>query len=163
MWTQDEISSETDMLNSSFNEKLQFIITSGEEVVAGDTDLEDELAVDDDDEAITHTFAAILLANIGSAFETELYNSGVSRHMSPYKHKFINFIPIQRKVLTAADGGHFEATGKGDMHIMMPNGKSTTRILLKDVLYAPKMGITLVSIGKIDSAGYAALFHKSQL
>src|ERR1700678_357792 len=83
--------------------------------------------------------------------------------MSLYKHKFINFIPIQRKVLTAADGGHFEATGKGDMHIMMPNGKSTTRILLKDVLYAPKMGITLVSIGKIDSAGYTVLFHKSQL
>src|ERR1700678_1505555 len=83
--------------------------------------------------------------------------------MSLYKHKFINFIPIQRKVLTAADGGHFEAIGKGDMHITMPNRKSTTRILLKDVLYAPKMGVTLVSIGKIDTAGYAALFHKSQL
>src|SRR5271168_431464 len=27
MWTQDEIFSEPDMLNSSFNEKLQFIIT----------------------------------------------------------------------------------------------------------------------------------------
>src|ERR1700678_1119802 len=87
----------------------------------------------------------------------------IPNHMSPYKHKFINFIPIQRKVLTAADGGHFKATGKGDMHITMPNGKSTTRILLKDVLYAPKMGITLVSISKIDSAGYMALFHKNQI
>src|ERR1700678_2087235 len=163
MWTLDEISSESDMLNSSFNEKLQFIITSGDDVEAGDIDLEDELAVDNDDEATTYTFAAITLANTGSAFETELYNSGASRHMSPYKHKFINFIPIQRKVLTTADGGHFEAIGKGDMHITMPNGKSSTRILLKDVLYAPKMGVTLISIGKIDTAGCAALFHKSQL
>src|SRR5271168_88594 len=163
IWTQDEISSESDMLNSSFNEKLQFIITSGDDVEAGDIDLEDELAVDNDDEATTYTFAAISLANTGSAFETELYDSGAWCHMSPYKHKFINFIPIQRKVLTAADGGHFEAIGKGDMHITMPNGKSTTRILLKDVLYAPNMGVTLVSIGKIDSAGYAALFHKNQL
>src|SRR6202522_2828228 len=163
MWTLDEISSESVMLNSSFNEKLQFIITSGDDVEAGDIDLEDELAVDNDDEATTYTFAAISLANTGSAFETELYDSGASRHMSPYKHHFINFIPIQRKVLTAADGGHFEAIGKGDMHITMPNRKSTTRILLKDVLYAPNMGVTLVSIGKIDSASYTALFHKNQL
>ena len=45
----------------------------------------------------------------------------------------------------------------------MPNGRTMTQILLKDILYAPKMGIMLVSIGKINTAGYAALFHKSQL
>ena len=49
------------------------------------------------------------------------------------------------------------------MHILMLNSRTTTTILLKDVLYAPKMGVTLVSIGKIDAAGYAMLFHKSQL
>ena len=70
---------------------------------------------------------------------------------------------ILTKLLTTADGGHFEAVEKGDMRIMMPNGKTTTQILLKDVLYAPKMGVTLVSIGKIDTAGYAVLFHKNQL
>ena len=49
------------------------------------------------------------------------------------------------------------------MRVSMPVGKSTTMIILKDVLYAPKMGVTFISIGKIDAAGYAALFHKSQL
>ena len=49
------------------------------------------------------------------------------------------------------------------MHIMVPNDKTTTQILLKDILYALKMGGTLVSIGKIDTAGYVVLFHKSQL
>ena len=83
--------------------------------------------------------------------------------MSPYKHKFINFVPIQTKVLTAADGGTFDAVGKGDIRIAMPNGQSTTRILLKDVLYAPKMGITLISISKIDAAGFASLFYKGSL
>ena len=34
--------------------------------------------------------------------------------MSPYKHKFINFVPIQTKVFTAANGGTFDAIGKGD-------------------------------------------------
>jgi hypothetical protein len=125
--------------------------------------LDEELAIDDGEEAKTYTFAAITLAATNSTVETELYDSGASRHMSPYRHRFINFIPIQKKLLTAADGGHFEAVGKGDMHISIPNGRSTTTILLKDVLHAPKMGVTLVSIGKIDAAGYAALFHKSQL
>ena len=49
------------------------------------------------------------------------------------------------------------------MHISMLNNRTMTTILLKDVLYAPKMGVTLVSIGKIDVASYATLFHKSQL
>ena len=133
------------------------------EIEVGSESLEEGLVVDDGEEPKTYTFAAITLADTNPTLETELYDSGASRHMSPYRHKFINFTPIQRKVLTAADGGHFEATEKGDMHITMPNGKATSRILLKDVLYAPKMGVTLISISKIDVAGYAALFHKSQL
>jgi hypothetical protein len=79
--------------------------------------------------------------------------------MSPYKHKLINFISIQTKVLTAADGGTFDAIGKGDIHIAMPNGQ----ILLKNVLYAPKMGITLILISKIDAAGFTSLFYKGFL
>ena len=89
------------------------------EMEIDDESLEHDLAVDSE-ELTTYTFSAITLANIGSTFKMELYNSGMTCHMSPYRHKFINFIPIQRKVLTAADGGHFEAVGKGDMQIMMP-------------------------------------------
>jgi hypothetical protein len=63
----------------------------------------------------------------------------------------------------AADGGTFDATGRGDMYITMPNDGATSRILLTDVLYASKMGVTLVSISKIDLAGYAALFYKGSL
>ena len=85
------------------------------DVEIGDESLEDDLAIDDGEEPMTYTFSAIMLADTGSTFKTELYNSGATCHMSPYKPKFINFIPIQRKVLTAADGGHFEAVGKGDM------------------------------------------------
>jgi transposase InsO family protein len=126
---------------------------------------EHPLKVDQDDEARTFTFTAAMLANSGtsSSLEAELYDSGASRHMSPYRQKFINFVSIQKKVLTAADGGTFEATGKGDIYITLPKGKTTTRILLKDVLYSPKIGVTLVSISKIDAAGFASLFYKGCL
>ena len=88
-----------------------------------------------------------------------LFDSGASRHMSSYRDHFLNFKSIVPKAITAADKHTFEAIGKGDLTILIPNGLSTARILLRDVLYAPKMGITLVSIGKLDVAGYAALFR----
>ena len=52
------------------------------------------------------------------------------------------------------DGQEFEATGLGDMHIELPNGQSKSQILLKNVLYAPAMGLTLVSISKIAKARF---------
>ena len=125
--------------------------------------LEDDSTIDDGENTTTYTFVAITLAGPNSTVEMEVYDSGASHHMLPYCHKFIKFETIQKRLLTTANGGHFEAVGKGEMHIMMPNGRTKTQILLKDVLYAPKMGVTLVSIGKIDTAGHTVLFHKNQL
>ena len=125
----------------------------------------DELLVEDLGDEPMGIFMAATLTNpsILSSSETELYDSGASQHMSPYKHKFFNYVPIQTKVLTAANGGTFDATGKGYMHISMPNRQSTTRILLKDVLYAPKIGITLILISQIDAAGFTSLFYQGFL
>ena len=98
----------------------------------------------------------------GESLQTDqrmiLFDSDASRHMSSYHDHFTNFKSIVPKAITAADKHTFEAIGKGDLTIFIPNGSSTTHILLCDVLYVPKMGITLVSIGKLDVAGYAALF-----
>jgi hypothetical protein len=55
--------------------------------------------------------------------EIELYNSGASRHMSPYCQNFINLVRIKGGTLTAADGQEFMATGLGNMHVELPNGK----------------------------------------
>ena len=53
----------------------------------------------------------------------------------------------------------FEANGKGDMYIYLPNGdQEPSRILLKNVLFAPSMGITLVSISCIAAAGSTVMF-----
>ena len=53
----------------------------------------------------------------------------------------------------------FQATGKGDIYIHVPNKeKPNSCILLKDVLYAPSMGVTLVSISKIAGAGSTVVF-----
>jgi len=53
----------------------------------------------------------------------------------------------------------FYTVGTGDLRIEVPNGKSSTPILLKDVFHAPDMGITVVSIDRITKAGYLVVFQ----
>jgi len=115
----------------------------------------------DEEEAYTKTYDHALLAGEGlnSQEETTLFDSGASRHMSSYRGQFLDYKPIVPKPITAADNHTFHAIGKGDLMILLPNGKGHSRIRLRDVLYAPKMGITLISISKLDLAGYAALFR----
>ena len=101
------------------------------------------------------------LVGVGEArdVEIDLYNSGATRHMSGYLHRFINFIKIYPVHITAADKHTFQASGKGDIYIHIPNGdKPKSQILLKDVLYALSMGVTLVLISKIASAGSMVVF-----
>jgi hypothetical protein len=91
--------------------------------------------------------------------EVDLYDSGATRHMSGFLRKFFNFVKIEPVPITAADKCTFQATGKGDMYIHIPNrDKPKSCILLKDVLYAPSMGVTLVSISKITKAGSTGVF-----
>ncbi|KAG2114729.1 uncharacterized protein F5147DRAFT_559718, partial [Suillus discolor] len=60
----------------------------------------------------------------------ELFNSGASRHMSSYRDLFQDFISIAPKPITTVDRHTFEAMGKGNIQITLPNGQSQTRILL---------------------------------
>ena len=94
-----------------------------------------------------------------NGIQTELYDSGASRHMSPYRDHFENYVLIAPKPITAADKRYFQAIGKGNLRIKIPNGPNMTTILLKDVLHCPDMGLTLVSIGKITAAGYKVIFR----
>jgi Reverse transcriptase (RNA-dependent DNA polymerase)/gag-polypeptide of LTR copia-type len=128
-----------------------------------DSDDDDELCcvVDMDGDAYTTTFEYAMLVDEGGTQKTkvELYDSGASCHMSPFHDDFINFVPIVPKSITAADQRSFQAIGKGDVCIEVPNGETPTRIMLKDVLYAPSMALTLVSISRIAAAGYTTVFR----
>ncbi|THG92841.1 hypothetical protein EW026_g8206 [Hermanssonia centrifuga] len=90
---------------------------------------------------------------LGRELETELYDSGATRHMSPYQHRFIDFEAIAPKPIGAADNRTFKAVGKGSMYIDVPNRETTRCALLKDVLYAPDMGVTLISMSHIAATG----------
>ena len=81
------------------------------------------------------------------------------RHMSGFFHRFLNFTKIEPVPITAADKQMFQATGKGNMYVNVPNrNRQNSQILLKDVLYAPPMGVTLISISKVAAAGSTIVF-----
>jgi hypothetical protein len=129
-----------------------------------DEDTEDinQHVQDNGDKAETSTYCSVFLATQGieTGVVTEIYDSGASRHMTPYRSKLINYIEIQPKEITAADKGTFKAIGRGDMRIKIPGPKGTSaEILLKDVLYAPHLSVSLISISKICTAGGAVMFR----
>ena len=77
-----------------------------------------------DESAYTTTFSANELAGSAETWnaEVDLYDSGASQHMSGFRHKFIDIINIDPLPITAADKRTFQATAKGKMLIILPNG-----------------------------------------
>ena len=107
------------------------------------------------DESATCTSAQVHQPQV----ETELYDSGASRHMSPFRHRFKNYRSIPPHAITAANKCTFYAIGTGDLRVEVPNGNSTTPVLLRDTLHAPDMALTIISIGRITSAGHTVTFE----
>ncbi|KZT63075.1 hypothetical protein DAEQUDRAFT_645567, partial [Daedalea quercina L-15889] len=54
----------------------------------------------------------------------DLYDSGASDHMSPYRDAFLTFRETVPRSLNAANQQMFQATGVGDMVVNIPNGSS---------------------------------------
>lgn len=128
---------------------------------ASTPDIEAWAAIEEIEDDEPYTEAVYTTANITRQpeVETELYDSGASRHMSPFRHRFRNFHTIPPRAITAANHRTFYATGAGDLQVDVPNGDTTTPVILRDTLYAPDMALTIISISRINDAGYDVSFH----
>ena len=71
---------------------------------------------------------------------------------------FINYCPINNTTITTADGRKLKALGKGDVRIELPNGTKCTKTILKEVIHAPDMAFTLISVGQLDNTKCSATF-----
>ena len=92
-----------------------------------------------------------------------IIDSGASRHFSPDRAKFLNYVEFaSNEPIRAADGRTFRALGKGDIQITLPNGnQKSTVITLKEVYYSPVMAFTLISVSCVDRAGFSLVFGGS--
>lgn len=88
----------------------------------------------------------------------EIYDSGATKHMTPYRDQLLNYRQIPKRMVKAAGKSHFAAYGIGDMVLRVPNGPAWGTLNVSDVLYAPAMGSTLISTGRLDDNGYWSTF-----
>ena len=100
----------------------------------------------------------VTLLNCTTSKLYNIYNSGALQHMSPLHEQFVSYWEIHPCAITAADKRVFYAVGCGDLRIEVPNGESRTPILPKNVLHAPEIDVTIVSINHIAKAGYSVTF-----
>ena len=59
-----------------------------------------------------------------------------------------------------ADGQMLNAIGMGDLQLKLPNGSGKTTTIFKDAIHAPEMAFTLISISRLDKAGFSVTFNK---
>jgi Pol polyprotein, beta-barrel domain len=117
-------------------------------------------ATEGEEFAFTTMFAGMALAlgtSLLTGHEVDVYDSGALGHMLPNCHRFTTFREIAPHAINATDKTIFKVTGIGNMRIGIPNGKTTTHVTLKDVLYCPDLAFTLVSLMRCDAAGYSVL------
>ncbi|KAF8546405.1 hypothetical protein OG21DRAFT_1427090, partial [Imleria badia] len=60
----------------------------------------------------------------------ELYDSGSTHHLSPYRKHFVSFRTTPPRSFDAANQQSFSATGVGDMLVEVPNGVDVSTIRL---------------------------------
>ncbi|KAL7284965.1 hypothetical protein ACG7TL_000054 [Trametes sanguinea] len=115
-----------------------------------------------------HAFAialgSVAVPSVNSSREhVEVYDSGASRHIFPYRESFVEYNELKPpRPITAADGHSFSAIGEGSVRVSIPNGDGKTTVLLEKVLHAPEIAFALVSIRRADEAGYSAVFEKGE-
>jgi len=67
----------------------------------------------------------------------ELYDSRCTNHISPFREQFENYVDITPKRFRAANQETFNAIGRGELVINIPNGSESSLLRLENALYAP--------------------------
>ena len=86
-------------------------------------------------------------------------DSGASHDYCLDWSKFVNYQTVERTIMTA-NGKSMKATGRGDLQLELPNGSKKSKMLFKNAIHALEMAFTLISISRLNKAGFSVTFHK---
>jgi hypothetical protein len=111
-------------------------------------------------EEVCHESAVAVSMPHNAPFETKLYDSGATNHMSPFCEKFTSYQEILPQLIITAHKWVFYVIGIGDLKIEVPHGKSSTPVILREALHAPNMAMMIVSILYITKLGNLVTFEK---
>lgn len=80
-----------------------------------------------------------------------IYANGTTNHMTPYEKYFTVLDKTQKGKLGLPDGKHLRIEGRGDVKIMMKDGKKKT---MKNVTFAPELDRNVLSLDLMIARGY---------
>ena len=86
-------------------------------------------------------------------------DSRADQHICPDRTKFSKFHEIPDRIINTSDGHTFKAIGKGDVHLDLPNGSGSKRVLLRDVIYTPEILSTVISVNRLTKGKCSVLFE----
>ncbi|MCO5551785.1 hypothetical protein L7F22_005287 [Adiantum nelumboides] len=107
---------------------------------------------------LTSNFDSIFLtAEDVHAMSDWIINSGASLHVFPHKEWFTSYVATIDYVRLGNEQV-CDILGVGDVQLKFLNGSS---LWLKNVRHVPAIRKSLISIGKLDDAGYVTIFGNS--
>ena len=104
-------------------------------------------------EEVDYIFSASLSS---SASQRWVMDSGSTNHICKQKTAFSSLSKCEPVKVTVANDEVVTATHRGDVKLSLKSGET---LLLKGVLFSPKIARNLISISKIASLGYATNFY----
>ena len=84
-------------------------------------------------------------------------DSGAMQHMTPNREIFEDLKPTSRKI-KAAGNSILNAQGEGDLTVVIEGNNRTVNTTLTDVLYAPDLTESLLSVSAVNDHRYDVLF-----
>jgi len=93
-----------------------------------------------------------------------IFDTGATKHMTPYQDLFSTFQPYNGKV-KIGDDSLLDATGIGnvDVVVLLPNGKQHN-VTINNVLFVPKLGnINLLSWARIEDQNIVMVSKKHEI
>ena len=111
---------------------------------------------------VAHTACLPTSSQANGAFYLD---SGATQHMSFQRSLFTNFRPVYpaSRWISGIGQSRVEILGTGDIQLAALVNEAHRAVTLHDALYAPTLGINLVSVGSIAAKGGDVRFANSQV
>jgi len=158
----EEVSDSDDEVGEDRDRFEEVDVKEGDESCESATD---KSVIETEDEIVPEEFgdtsgeAFVVAESVQTAGSAKLYDSGCTNHISPYQNQFKNYELIEPQHFRAANKQTFSTTRKEELIIDLPIGDGgITQLCLLNVLYSAEVGYTLVSVGKLNDAGFTATF-----
>lgn len=91
---------------------------------------------------------------------TWLIDSGASIHMTNNRNMLKNFLVVNDRFVTIANGSQIPIVGTGDVGIKLNSLSENKEITLRQVAFVPDLDINLLSVRKLTSSGANVIFTK---